>query len=82
MTSLHRITSADPHVVNRSRSRLHRFECEQMGLAQVVDVHVIANARSVSRRVIVPEHRHLRTFAESDLQQDGYQVGLGMMVLA
>src|SRR4029453_18019213 len=55
---------------------------EQVGLREIGDVDVVADARTVRGRVVVAEQLQLLPPAGGDLERDRYQVGLRVVPFA
>ena len=82
MTSRDAVAAADAEVVGPAAARLDRLQGEEVGLRQVVDVDVVADARPVGRRVVGAEHLDGRAAAQRGLEDERDQVRLGVVVLA
>src|SRR5258708_39713964 len=59
-----------------------RFEGQQVRPRQITDVYVIADAGAVARRIVRAENVDVFGTAESDLQNPGNQMGLGLVRFA
>ena len=55
---------------------------EQVGVGEVLDVHVVADARAVGRRVVLAEDGQRLPLPRGDLQGQRDEVGLGRVPLA
>src|SRR3546814_1048143 len=53
-----------------------------MGTAEILDVNVIPNATAVSGFVVAPIDRDMRAAPRCNLQDQGDEVGFGLMALA
>ena len=53
-----------------------------MRRGEIVDVHIVANARAVGRRIIVAEDRDPRSLSKGHLQHDPKQIRLWVVILA
>ena len=66
----------------RCRPALERVEREQVRLAEVLDVDVVAHGGAVARRVVGAEHLDVLAHAGGGLEHERDQVRLGLVVLA
>src|SRR6516225_3395552 len=69
-------------VVNEAVFFLERLEHQQVCLAEIADVDVVADAGTVRRRVVVAENGKLFAFAERHFEGNGDQVRLRLMILS
>ena len=53
-----------------------------MGLAQVADMHIVADAGAIGCVVVAPVHRNMRSPARGHLQHQRDQVGFRLVALA
>lgn len=58
------------------------FESAEVGIGDIEDVNVVADAGAVGRRVIEAENFELGDIAESGVENAGNEMGFGAMVLA
>ena len=63
-------------------ARLDPLEGAEVGVGQVLDVDVVADAGAVGRRVVGAEDGDVLALAERDLEDERDQVRLGRVVLA
>ena len=79
---LHRKAGAVAEVVDHLFGLVERGECEDVGVGEVENVDVVANAGAVGSGVVVAEDEDLVTAAEGDVEYERDDVGLGLVSLA
>jgi hypothetical protein len=78
----HGVPGAVAEVERQAPARLDGLHGQDVGLGQVIDVNVIADARAVGRGVVRAEDRDGLAPPQGRLQDDRHQVRLGPVVLA
>ena len=78
----HRIALADAQIEGHPALLVERLERQNVGVGQVGDVDVVADAGTVRGRIVVAIDLDVRALAQGHLEHERDQVGLGPMVLA
>ena len=78
----HAVAAAGAEIEVQPFTRREFFERELMGLGQVVDVNIVADAGAVRSWIVVAEYRDLLPLAKGDLQHNRNQVRFGRVIFA